>query len=80
MEKEIDMRQTGSRISELISRTGCDRRTFAGRLNISESTLKNYLYGRSMPPYDRMREMSKLFGLKDIEEMIVRVGGTDDEE
>ena len=45
----------------------CD---IAKALCISESAVKNYMSGRTIPPIERLYAMAELFGVKSIEEIL----------
>lgn len=65
------MKATGRKIKELMISNGFSNERLAKTLNLSESAVKNYLYGRTLPPTETLLIMVKLFGLNQIEDILV---------
>lgn len=71
MNEKINVKKTAKRISELKRKNGLKNCDIAKVLCISESAVKNYMSGRTIPPIERLYAMAELFGVKSIEEIIV---------
>ena len=50
MNRNVNNEMTAQRILELKKANGLTTRELAEKLEISESAVKNYIYGRSLPP------------------------------
>lgn len=70
-EKEIDWEKTRVHIRTLMKSKEYTIVGFSKEMGTSDSTIKNYLYGRSNPPIDMLYRMVGVFGLNTIEDVLV---------
>ena len=67
----IDRSETGKQIRHYMRTKGYTAHALASVLQLSDGALKNYLYGRNLPPLDVLLQMRQLFGLQSVEDLLV---------
>lgn len=70
MKKFINWQKTGKRLKHLINEKGYTIRTFAAMLNMSESTVKNYIYAGTQISVDTLYQMVDILDLKDLSDIL----------
>lgn len=71
MNRNVNNEMTAQRILELKKANGLTTRELAEKLEISESAVKNYIYGRSLPPLETLYKMITIFGVNCIDDIVV---------
>lgn len=67
----INWKKTGMNIKVLMSKNGYTPRTIAPILNVSESTIKNYIYAGTKVPLEILFQMADIFNLNGIDDILV---------
>lgn len=66
----VNIKITSNNIRRSMKEKGYTIKNLAAALMISESTLKNYIYGKNLPPMAILLDMVRLFGLERIEDIV----------
>lgn len=70
-EKEINWKETRLHIRKLIKNNDYTIVEFSNKMCMSDSAIKNYLYGKVIPSVDVLHHMVRVFGLDGIEDILV---------
>lgn len=68
---QVDWRETGKKIRELMKAYNYTISGMAEKLNVSEDCLKHYLYGTRKIPIEICKQISLMFAFLTVEEIIV---------
>lgn len=71
MNERVNWKKTLDNIRVLMTNYNYTIPAFAEALSLSTPTLKNYLYGTSIPPIDVLYAMEKLFHLNNLNELLI---------
>lgn len=67
----VDWKQTGKKIRNIMKQKKYSIKKMANELYISESTMKNYIYAETKVPIDTLYNMTKIFKVEKIEDLLV---------
>ena len=68
---EINKIKTGKRIGELMKRDSITCKELALKLCLSQSAVKNYISGNSIPKLETLEQMVNIFHLRNIYDIII---------
>ena len=71
MNGNISNTMTAKRILELKKENRLTMKELAEKLEISESAVKNYIYGRSLPPLETLYKMVIIFKVDSLDDIVV---------
>lgn len=71
MNEHVNWTKTISKIRDLMDCYDYTIPALAEDLHISTASLKNYLYGISIPPIDVLHAMEKLFHLNSLNDLLI---------
>lgn len=69
----INWEETGIKIKNIMRENGYSMKKMENELQVSESTVKNYIYAGTKIPADVLYHMTKLFKVEKIEDLLVFV-------
>lgn len=72
---EINWKQTGTKIKNIMRKKKYKIKNMASMLGISESTMKNYIYAETKIPIEILYNMTKIFEIEKIEDLLVFAQG-----
>ena len=67
----VNWKQTGKKIRNIMKQKKYSINKMANELHISESTMKNYIYAETKIPIEMLYNMTEIFEVEKIEDLLV---------